>query len=225
MKGLKDLLSDDSAWPLVRGWIAAASNQVEVLPARDPDRSRALEEMQVTTRSPMGAVVYETGGLLIDGGWLRMLGSGHPRLPRTLPGWNKGKTWTDAQSVPPLLVVADDVIGGSFAINGGALDGPQGHVHYFAPDCLEWESLERGYSDFLQWTLRGDLEKFYEGQRWPEWPVDVSALAGDQAFSIYPCLWTEGPPVGERSRKAVPMAELFEFQFDVKRQLAAGRES
>ena len=225
MKSLKDLLSDDPAWQFVRGWIAAASNQVEVLPARDPDRSRALEEMQVTNRSPMGAVIYETGGLLIDGGWLRMLGSGHPRLPRTLPGWNKGKTWSDAQSAPPLLVVADDVIGGSFAINGGALDGSRGLLHYFAPDRLEWESLERGYSEFLQWTLRGDLEKFYEGQRWPEWPVDVSVLAGDQAFSIYPFLWAEGPPVGERSRKAVPMAELFGLQFEIKRQMAAGHRS
>jgi hypothetical protein len=143
VKSLKELLSEEPVWQLVHEWIAAASNQVEVLPARDPDRSRALEEMQVTTRSPMGAVVYETGGLLIDDGWLRVLGSGHPRLPRTLPGWNKGRTLSEAQSAPPILVVADDAIGGSFAINGGGLDGPQGHVHYFAPDRLKWESLER----------------------------------------------------------------------------------
>lgn len=170
----------------------------------------------------MGAVVYETGGLLIDGGWLRVLGSGHPRLPRTLPGWNKGRSWSEEQSSPPLLVVADDVVGGSFAINGGALDGPPGQVHYFAPDRLEWESLDRGYSDFLQWTLRADLEEFYEGQRWPEWPADVSALPGDHAFSIYPFLWAKGPPIGERSRKVVPMADLFELQFDIQRQLAKG---
>src|SRR5262245_31995312 len=122
MKSMRDLLSDDPAWMFVREWIASASNQVEVLPARDPDRSRALEQMQVTTRSPMGAVVYETGGLLIDGGWLRMLGSGHPRLPRTLPGWKRGRTWKEAQSAPPIVIVADDVVGGSFAINGGAIE-------------------------------------------------------------------------------------------------------
>ena len=222
MKRLEELLSDDPAWPLVREWIAAASKPVEVLPASDPARSRALEEVQVTTRSPMGALVYETGGLLIDSGWLRMLGAGHPRLPRTLPGWNKGRTWHDLQSAPPILVVADDVIGGSFAINGGALDGTPGHVHYFAPDRLEWESLELGYSDFLQWTLQGDLETFYEGQRWPEWSADVSVLVGDEAFSIYPPLWAKGPPTAERSRKVVPMAELFGLQFDIQRQLAEG---
>lgn len=219
MRIWKDLLSDDSAWPLVQEWIAAASNSVETLSASDPERARALEELQVTTRSPMGAVVYETGGLLIDGGWLRILGSGHPRLPRTLPGWNKRRIWNDAQSSPPMLVVADDVIGGSFAINGGALDGRLGDVHYFAPGRLEWESLQRGYSDFLQWALQGDLDAFYEGQRWRAWSADVSALAGDQAFSILPFLWAKGPPVEERSRKAVPIAELFDLQFDIRRQL------
>jgi hypothetical protein len=168
----------------------------------------------------MGAMVYETGGLLIDQGWLRILGSGDSRLPRSLPGWNKGRTRNEGEASPSLLVVADDVVGGSFAINGGALGGPHGQVHYFAPDRLEWESLDRGYSDFLQWAFRGDLERFYEGQRWQNWTAEVSTLAGDQAFSIYPFLWAEGPPIGERSRKAVPMAELFELQFDIQRQLA-----
>ena len=225
MKRLEDLLSDDPAWPLVRQWIAAASNRVEVLPVSQGDRARALEEIQVTIRSPMGAIVYETGGLLIDGGWLRVLGSGHPRLPRTVSGWNRGRTWLDGEPAPPLLVVADDVIGGSFAINGGALDGPSGLVHHFAPDALQWESLEMGYSEFVQWTLRGDLEKFYEGHRWPEWPAEVSNLPGDEAFSIYPFLWAQGPPIGERSRRAVPMAELWGLQLEIQRQLAGGSGS
>jgi Protein of unknown function DUF2625 len=220
MRSLRDLLSDDPAWPLVRCWIDAASNRVEVLEARDPDRSEALEALQVTTRSPMGAIVYETGGLLVDGGWLRVLGSGHPRLPRALPDWNRGRTWKDGDSSPPILVVADDVIGGSFAINGGAIPGTPGHVHYFAPDSLEWESLDRGYSDFLSWTLSGDLERFYEGHRWPGWSAEVQRLPGDRAFSIYPFLWAKGPPIAERSRSVVPMAELFELQFDIRRQLS-----
>lgn len=225
MRTLKDLISDDPAWPLVQEWIAAASNRAEVLPASEPARSLALEAMQVTTKSPMGAVIFETGGILIDGGWLRILGSGHPRLPRSLPDWNKGRTWKEEHPVPPVLLVADDVIGGSFAVNGGGLDGPPGHVHYFAPDRLGWESLERGYSDFLQWALQGDLDKFYEGQRWPGWQGDVSALAGDQVISIYPFLWAEGPPVKDRSRKVAPIAEIVDLQFDMQRQLAGGHES
>lgn len=223
---LKNLLSDEPAWPLVREWISRAPNQVEVLDASEPERSQALEELQVTTRSPMGAVVYETGGLFIDGGWLRILGSGHPRLPRTLPAWNKARNCNQGDSSQALLLVADDAVGGSFAINGGAFDGPRGHVYYFAPDTLAWESLDRGYSDFLCWALSGDLATFYQAHRWPEWSEDASALAGDKGFSIYPFLWTRGPPVANRSRRVVPMAEIFEMQLDVRRELtsAGGHE-
>ena len=225
MRSLRDLISDDSAWPLVREWIDAASKPVEVLQASDPARAQALEELQVTTRSPMGAVVYETGGLLIDEGWLRILGSGHPRLTRTLPGWNKGRTWIEGEPAPKILIVADDVLGGSFAINGGGLHGPTGHVHYFAPDRLTWEPLEYGYSEFLHWVLTGNIEKFYETWRWPGWRAEVSELAGDKAFSIYPFLWAEGPTIENRSRKAIPMAELFGLQMDLQRQLAGGDEA
>ena len=36
--------------------------------------------MQMPTSSPMGAVIYETGGILIHYGWLRILGSGSFKL-------------------------------------------------------------------------------------------------------------------------------------------------
>lgn len=72
MKTLNELIDrPDPAWPLVQEWIAAATNPVEVLPPPDQDtRGQALLAAQVTTRSPMGAIIFETGGLLVDHGWL-----------------------------------------------------------------------------------------------------------------------------------------------------------
>src|SRR5258705_10207720 len=73
---LSELLNtDDPAWPLVQQWITDAKNMVEILPA-PPNAADELEASQVTLRSPMGAMVYHTGGLLIDHGWLRILGGG-----------------------------------------------------------------------------------------------------------------------------------------------------
>ena len=93
MRPLSELIdTDDPAWPEVQEWIAGATNAVEVLPVNEADRDAALHAIQVTTRSPMGAIVFETGGLLIDHGWLRVLGSGHSRLPRSLASWNEGRT-------------------------------------------------------------------------------------------------------------------------------------
>lgn len=208
---------------LVRQWFAEASNDVELLSCSREDGELTLLALQVTTRSPLGAVAYETGGLLIDHGWLRILGAGCPRLPRGLADWN-GLDSGDRR-LPGALLVGDDAVGGFFAVNGDGLPGPAGNVFYLAPDTLEWEDLELGYSAWLRWTLSGDLAGFYESFRWDGWRGEVSELSGDRAFSIIPFLFTEGPPVGERSRRPVPIEELWGlYAIELPRQLGMRRE-
>lgn len=215
MKQIHELINrEDPGWPLVQQWIADATNPVEVL-ARPDDKTReaALVATQVTTRSPMGAVIYETGGILVDHGWLRILGSGHPRLPRTLPGWNFGRSFSKSGQQPAFVLCADDVAGGFFAIDGGGLEIEVGKVCYFAPDTLAWENTELGYSAFLTWCFQGDLAKYYETQRWSGWENDSAALPGDQVFNFYPLLaaFMNEPAVDDRSRRPVSVAEIYEL--------------
>ena len=80
---------------------------------------------------------------------------------------------------------------------------------YFAPDSLRWEGLEMGYSDFLCWCFSGKVDQFYESWRWAGWESEVEKVAGDAAYSIYPPLWAEGPEIGLRARRPVPVAEVF----------------
>ena len=83
MRPLEELVDpQDSALPLIHEWIEEGDLPVQVLPP-SADRDAVLLGLQVTTRSPLGAMAHDTGGLLVDGGWLRMLGSGHPQLTRT----------------------------------------------------------------------------------------------------------------------------------------------
>src|SRR5262245_8992381 len=133
-RSLNELLNDDEpAWPLVQGWIRDAKRPVEVLPAPACAGDK-LVCMQVTTRSPLGAVIFHTGGILVDHGWIRILGSGHPRLPRPLPDWNFQCGMAEGAVPPPWVLKADDILGGFFALNGGRF-APEGHsVWYFAPD-------------------------------------------------------------------------------------------
>lgn len=203
---------DDPGWPIVQGWIAAAKNQVEVLPPADNStREKALVHTQVTTRSPMGAVIYESGGILVDHGWIRILGSGHPRLPRSAPDWNWSRSFHVSGERPPFFLCADDVVGGFFAIDGGGLNIESGKVCYFAPDSLSWENTGLGYSEFLTWCFAGDLVGYYETQRWTGWQDEVKKLTGDQVFSFYPFLSCDGPAIQERSRKPVPVAEIYDL--------------
>lgn len=213
MKQLQDLIhQSDSAWPLVQQWAAEASNLVELLPPpQHKERERALLDSQVTTHSPMGAIIYESGGILIEHGWLRILGSGHPRLPRSLPEWNLGRSFSFPGQQPSFLLIADDVLGGFFAIDGGGLALEVGKVCYYAPGTLAWENTGLGYSDFLVWCFRGNLAKYYEGVRWLGWEDDTRAVRGDQAFSIVPFLWCAGPPVAERSKSPISISEIYDL--------------
>ena len=224
MKKLSQLVDlDDPCWPLLQEDLRLATNTVECLAASDPQRAEALVQLQVTTRSPMGALVYETGGLLVDHGWLRILGSGHERLPRSLPAWNLGRTWEDPTVQPPLLLVADDVLGGLFALNGGAFPGKPGNSLYFDPASLGWRDLDVGYSEFLAWAFNGELESFYGDHRWPGWESEVEAVSGGQALSVYPFLVADGPPIAERARSTVPIGELYDLHMEMARQLGDGR--
>lgn len=213
MRSVDELINKiEPGWTLVKEWIDSAKNKVEILECDTTKAKDALYKTQVTTRSPMGSIVYSTGGLLIDDGWIRILGSGNHRLPRTLPDWNKGKSFNQFGDRPSFLLVADDVIGGFFAINGGQFGKDAGKIYYLAPDNLEWEALDMTYTDFLIFCFSGNLAKFYENQRWENWKEDVSKLDGNKVFNFYPFLWTkEGKDINKVSRKAIPIEEQFNF--------------
>ncbi len=207
-KSIEQLVNtDEPGMAVVREWASTAKNPIEFLEVDPEAGRRVLLALQVTSRSPMGAIALESGGVLIDDGWVRVLGSGHTRLPRALDTWNQLPTPT--HRLPGTVLVGDDALGGFFALNGGGLPGPLGHVFYFAPDSLEWEDVADSYSDWLWFLMHGDLEKFYEGSRWPTWREDVRQLSGDRGFSIYPFLFAKGPPVEERSRGTVGIEELW----------------
>lgn len=114
MKTLSDLINTtDPAWPLIQEWLAEAAHPVEILPRAPAAAEAELVKTQVTTRSFMGAVVYETGGILIDDGWLRILGSGSAKLPRGLGSWNIGRTQSEPAAPAHYYLIADDAAGGT----------------------------------------------------------------------------------------------------------------
>lgn len=213
MRPLEELINrDEPAWPTVQQWIAEAVVPVEVLPVDPQSANDALLATQVTTRSPMGSIVHNSAGIFIDNGWLRFLaGGGHPRFLRSLPSWNDGKS-------DRFYLVADDVLGGFFAINGGLFGEDIGNVYYYAPDSLQWEACDLSYSELFIWAISDRMGAFYESCRWDNWPTESRELNGDQAFCVYPYLWAAGPSIGERHRGVVPVAESWTLQLDLQKQ-------
>src|SRR3712207_110631 len=115
------------------------------------------------------------------------------------------------------LVVGHDAVGGFFVWE------QQPGVRYLAPDTLEVEDLDRGYSDWLEFVLTGDLERFYADLRWPGWEAEARALAPDRGLMFHPPLFTkEGKDRAAAHRGDVPMTELWDVWHEFRRQLGAG---
>lgn len=221
MKKAEELIDKaDPGWTLVEDWIKTAKNKVEILPVDAVKAKDALYKTQVTTRSTMGAVIFNTGGILVDDGWIRILGSGSSRFNRSLPDWNKGKSFNEFGETPAFLLIADDAIGGFYFLNGGGLGTDVGKIYYFSPDNLEFEQLDITYSEFLGFCFSNDLDKFYEGNRWKDWRTEVSKLKGDEVFNFYPFLWTaEGSDINKNTRKIIPVQEQYSLNLDLRKQL------
>lgn len=205
MRDIESLITvDDPAWPHLQK--ALAESDAVVLPV-DPERGRhSLWGLQVTAASPMGAVALHTGGIVADHGWVRLYGGGSEDLPSI----TEANGLSGPVSAPPgALVVGHDVLGGLFAIDGGALGIAPGEVCYFGPDTLTWDGLGGGYSAFLAATLGGGLEVVFEGLRWPGWQDEVAQLALSQGIALYPPPSTvEGSDVSKASRSVVSIREL-----------------
>ena len=199
----------ESRWSEVEAAIAAAPYPVDVLPPDPPSSQLCLDRLGITTRSWLGAVVAHTGGLLIDHGWLRVLGGGGGPLPDVA---------SQAEPALKLLVVAHDVLGGQFAWVESQ-PGAGATVHYFGPDSLSWEDLGRSYSDWLAAMLAGALTDFYDSLRWPGWEADVAAVSPDHGLHTLPPPWMAVEDPSTISRKSVPMPELIALHHEFARQL------
>jgi len=231
------------AWEELLDLFRNGSNAYQVLPA-DPEAARStLIGLQVSTRSYLGAVAYETGGILIDEGWIRLLGSGANGIYGSLSSWNglsgdsdpsgpsdsdilrretpdsnTGGTGAlspamDIPVLPGMMVVAYDAAGGFFAFNTGRFDS-DGHIYYWAPDCLEWESTELSYSEFITWLAEGDLSLFYKTFRWEGWVENTKRLQPEQIHAYYPPLWSQEGDGNSSSTSPAPVLEAWKATVD-----------
>ncbi|WP_157667663.1 DUF2625 family protein [Comamonas serinivorans] len=210
MKSLDDLTANaDPAIDALRA-LAAQSPRNALWPVDESLAARSLLALQVSTRAMLGAQVHGTGGISAFDGRLRLLGSGGDAA-RSLLGVNIALGLRlEAASPPGLLVVADDVLGGMFALNGGALGADHlGHVFWLPPDEMAWCDLEVGHSAFVSWCLTGEWDALYASVQAPAAAAALAqpAPAFDQSWSFAPWLWTaEGQAAADA--RVVPANEV-----------------
>jgi hypothetical protein len=195
---------------------------VQALPL-EPHRGEAIARvLGVPERSSLWAMATNVGALMIDDGWVRVLGGGVARRHADLAEWNGLSDAPPFQKSVGFFVVGFDVMGGVFALDGGALGDGRGQVFYFAPDSLAWEPMDMGYTPWLEWLLldRERVDGWFESQRWPGWREEVRPLSLDTALSAYPFAWTkEGKDPSQVSRRPVSAREVVDLAFHFARQM------
>lgn len=212
----------DPAWPMLLRMIAAAGVSARLLPGGGVAGRREIEALQVSARSSLGACAYHMGGLLIDAGWLCVLGCGHEHGVWSITMATRHAKLGRRDGSPEGLVVGVDVLGGIFAVNGGFLSSvPLGRVAYFGPATLRWEDTGGGHWTWIDSMLDADFRsEFYQDLRWQGWEQEVKALQPGTGIAVYPPLYTrESRPLDMTRRTAVPLGELVSFAIDAGRQL------
>lgn len=206
---------ENHAWEELKQLLDGGQNTYVYVPAKREAGEDTLYRLQISTKSYLGAVAYETEGIVLDHGWITLLGAGGDSISGSLTSWNgvSEQPWVDV--LEGMMVVAYDAAGGFFGMDTGKY-GRTGQVYYFAPDALEWESTELTYSGFMNWLANGDLEQFYQTFRWKGWQEEMSQLQTGQVFAYYPPLWTQEGS-GESSSKApISIMEAWKFALDGK---------
>ncbi len=211
-KTLQELLdATDPIWPHIQDWILQSSNHIVYYVSDKSKAESELEHYQVSLRAAFGAVIWETSGMLILNKWIKMLGSdGNNEIPSI-------KKWNDAYVKDyGIIVVGYDILGGFFALNAGKFQDHPGNVFYFAPDTLEWEDLEMGYTQFLNWLCMGNIVDFYQPYLWDGCFDESIQSDVTKGFHFYPPLWTKSD---SRSRRLVPQTELWAMQQHIRKNI------
>lgn len=219
MRTLKELIdTEKSGWPIVKEWITLAKNCVETLPILSTQQAETtLVNTQLSTRSLIGSIIYHTGGLLINKGLIRILGSGSHKMKRSFSEWNLGKTMEIYGAISPYLLIADDAFGGFYAINGGGLGSDAGNIYYNSPDCIDWLPMNMNYNQFLLFCFETDLNDFYQDISWDGWEKDIESLQPDYAYSFQPGLWTiKTGEINNTTRTVLPIEVVYNANMSMK---------
>ncbi|MCZ7680664.1 MAG: DUF2625 domain-containing protein [Sandaracinaceae bacterium] len=101
-------------------WLALAGERARVLTVDAARGRRVAAALGVSDRALLCAVATELGAVVVDDGWVRVLGGGAEGHEADLASVNGLGDRVVLGLSPGLLIVGFDVLGGVFAMDGGA---------------------------------------------------------------------------------------------------------
>lgn len=202
--------------------IDASASKVEVCD-RIGREHLAGEVLGIRGDSVLGALIDQTGGLVVADGYIKHLGGDNAygdslRQVNGLDYAEREGDGKEAAGVPVpsslgVLVVAVDVLGGMFAIPSNATDAAQATVRYLPYDSMLWEDFRIGHADFVAWSLTGDARTLY-----PDDPV-TGNLSSGRMLRCSPPLWMPVRAGEHRAMSVVPVAQVVRERIGMSRAM------
>lgn len=193
-------------WKSIYKRLDECDKEVIYLLNKSDNANKVLDILQVKSQSFLGSIIINTSGVIIDN-WIRLLGC-DCEGNRGIVSYNLINEERVPTRIEKMLIVADDIIGGIFALNKGKFPSGLEKVWYFNPYTLNWESLEMDYSTFLHWISDEKMDEFYSKIRWSNWKEDAKIVRFNEAIFINKFLWTKEIQFEKLYNKILPVEEL-----------------
>lgn len=200
---------NEEMWTKIKNMLNKSEYKLDIFDGNVEKGQADCEKLNIPKDLVLECVIKNCNGICIDN-WIRILGQESEE--RHGVAYYNGLSEDDCLS--GMFVVANDVVGGIYAINIARFENDRDIVWYFAPDTLEWESLEINYTEFLAFAAHGDLEGFYKSMRWNNWKAECEGIGFDEGYSIYPFLWANECKIDTADKRKVPFEEIMNLNFD-----------
>lgn len=198
-------MQEQELWNEVLGIFNKSDKQINIYYGTEKNGEKQIETMGIDSNSILGTIILHTAGICIDN-WIRVIGQKSDEHDGICQ-YNLEKCII----TKGMLIIAQDIVGGIFAINISKYSEGSQMIWYFAPDTLEWECLDMNYAEFIEWLALGNTDQFYHSMRWASWEKDCMNINFDMVYLIYPFLWSNECNLDIATKRVVPFIELKEI--------------
>lgn len=204
----------NTVWSEIKEILCKSKSEIIIFEGSIENGKNECEKLNIPNDSVLASVVVNCNGIYINH-WIRILGQGNEKQN----GIMYYNTLINDSCLDGMFIVANDVVGGIYAINLSRYDIEKNMIWYFAPDTLEWENLGMRYSDFIVWIVQNHVNQFYESMRWNNWRSDCRNLEFNKGYLIYPFLWAKECDIDNADKKIVLFDELMSLNFACMKKL------